>query len=59
MDEIKANDYNLNITRYITSVDDGDENVDLKISKREIDKLEIDRGKLKSDIDEIFKRIRI
>ena len=56
LDEIKANDYNLNITRYITSVDE-DEKVDLKISKREIDKLETEREKLKRDIDEIFRRI--
>lgn len=38
---------------------DGDENVDLNVSKREIDKLETEREKLKIDIDGIFKKIRI
>ena len=58
LDEIKANDYNLNITRYIDSVD-SDDNVDLKTSKRLIDELETDRAKLRRDIDNIFREIVI
>lgn len=46
LDEIKANDYNLNIARYMDDLDK-DENVDLKASKVKIDKLEINRGKIK------------
>lgn len=58
LDEIKANDYNLNITRYMET-SDGDENVDLNVSKIAIDKLEAEREKLKIDINGIFKKIRI
>lgn len=58
LDEIKANDYNLNITRYIDSFE-GNEDLDLKTVKRDIDKLENDREKLKREIDRIFGGVKI
>ena len=58
MEDIKANDYNLNITRYIDSFD-GEEDFDLKIEKRDIDKLETDKEKLKREIDRSFGEIRV
>lgn len=58
LEDIKANDYNLNITRYIDSFD-GEEDLDLKIEKRDIDKLETDREKLKREIDRSFGEIKV
>lgn len=58
LEDIKANDYNLNITRYIDSFD-GDEYLDLKIEKQDIDKLETDREKLKREIDRSFGEIKV
>ena len=58
LEDIKANDYNLNITRYIDSFD-GEEDFDLKIEKRDIDKLETDREKLKREIDRSFGEIKV
>ena len=57
-EEIKANNYNLNISRYLISAEEKSD-INLNTSKREIDNLETEREKLKNDIDEIFKRIRI
>lgn len=58
LEDIKANDYNLNITRYIDSFD-GDEDFNLKIEKRDIDQLENGRQKLKRGIDGIFGGIEV
>lgn len=58
LEDIKANDYNLNITRYIDSFD-GEEDFDLKIEKQDIDKLETDREKLKREIDRSFGEIKV
>lgn len=58
LDKIKANDYNLNISRYIDSFE-GNEDLDLKTVKRDIDKLENDREKLKREIDRIFGGVKI
>lgn len=58
LDKIKANDYNLNISRYIDSFE-GNENLDLKTVKRDIDKLENDREKLKREINRIFGGVKI
>ena len=52
LDEIKANDYNLNITRYMEDFKD-EKDIDLKASKLKIDNLEIYRKKLKN-YTEIF-----
>lgn len=57
-EEIKANNYNLNISRYLISAEEKSD-INLNTSKREIDNLETEREKLRNDIDEIFKRIRI
>lgn len=57
-EEIKANNYNLNISRYLISTEEKSD-INLNTSKREIDNLETEREKLRNDIDEIFKRIRI
>lgn len=58
LDEIKANDYNLNITRYIESYEsEGD--VDFKASSLKIDKLEVERVKLKSEAKKVFEYISI
>lgn len=57
-EEIKANNYNLNISRYLISAEEKSD-INLNTSKREIDNLETEREKLKNYIDEIFKRIRI
>lgn len=58
LDKIKANDYNLNISRYIDSFE-GNEDLDLKTVKRDIDKLENDREKLKREIDRIFGGVKV
>lgn len=58
LDKIKANDYNLNISRYIDSFE-GNEDLDLKTVKRDIDKVENDREKLKREIDRIFGGVKV
>lgn len=58
LEDIKANNYNLNIVRYIDSFD-GDEDFNLKIEKRDIDQLENGREKLKRGIDGIFGGIEV
>lgn len=58
LEQIKANDYNLNITRYIDSFE-GNEDLDFKTVKRDIDKLEMDREKLRREIDRIFGGVKI
>ena len=57
-EEIKANNYNLNISRYLISAEEKSD-INLNTSKRKIDNLETEREKLKNDIYEIFKEIRI
>ena len=58
LDEIKANDYNLNIVRYIDSFESY-KNVDLKASKLRIYNLESEREKLESEAKIIFDKIVI
>lgn len=57
-EEIKANNYNLNISRYLISAE---EKSDIKLNtlKREIDNLETEREKLRNSINNIFKEIKI
>lgn len=55
LDEIKANDYNLNITRYMEDFKD-EKDIDLKASKLKIDNLEIYREKLKTDTEMFLER---
>ena len=57
-EEIAENDYNLNIVRYIDTFE-GYENVDLKISKAGLKKLQIERVKLESEAEIIFDKIVI
>ena len=57
-EEIAENDYNLNIVRYIDTFE-GYENVDLRISKVELKKLQIERVKLESEAEIIFDKIVI
>ncbi|TXJ41399.1 hypothetical protein EPJ66_03200 [Brachyspira aalborgi] len=57
-EEIAENDYNLNIVRYIDTFE-GYENVDLRISKEELKKLQIERVKLESEAEIIFDKIVI
>lgn len=56
--EIKANNYNLNISRYLISAEEKSD-INLNTSKREIDNLETEREKLRNSINNIFKEIRI
>ena len=58
LDEIKANDYNLNIVRYIDSFESY-KNVDLKASKLKIYNLESEREKLENEAKIIFDKIVI
>lgn len=55
LDEIKANDYNLNITRYMEDFKE-EKDIDLKASKLKIDNLEIYREKLKTDTEMFLER---
>ena len=55
LDEIKANDYNLNITRYMEDFKE-EKDIDLKSSKLKIDNLEIYREKLKTDTEMFLER---
>lgn len=57
-EEIKANNYNLNISRYLISTEEKSD-INLNTSKREIDNLETEREKLRNSINNIFKEIRI
>lgn len=57
-EEIKANNYNLNISRYLISAEEKSD-INLNTSKREIDNLEIEREKLRNSINNIFKEIKI
>lgn len=57
-EEIAENDYNLNIVRYIDTFE-GYENVDLRISKAGLKKLQIERVKLESEAEIIFDKIVI
>lgn len=57
-EEIKANNYNLNISRYLISAEEKSD-INLNTSKREIDNLETEREKLRNSINNIFKEIRI
>ena len=57
-EEIAENDYNLNIVRYIDTFE-GYENVDLRISKEGLKKLQIERVKLESEAEIIFDKIVI
>lgn len=55
IDEIKSNDYNLNIPRYILSNDPSDE-TDLNKRCKEINKLELELRKVQKEIDELIKK---
>lgn len=57
-EEIKANNYNLNISRYLISAEEKSD-INLNTSKREIDNLEAEREKLRNSINNIFKEIKI
>ena len=57
-EEIKANNYNLNISRYLISAEEKSD-INLNTSKREIDNLETERKKLRNSINNIFKEIKI
>lgn len=57
-EEIKANNYNLNISRYLISAEEKSD-INLNTLKREIDNLETEREKLRNSINNIFKEIRI
>ena len=57
-EEIKANNYNLNISRYLISAEEKSD-INLNTSKREIDNLETEREKLRNSISNIFKEIKI
>lgn len=57
-EEIKANNYNLNISRYLISAEEKSD-INLNTSKREIDNLETEREKLRNGINNIFKEIKI
>lgn len=57
-EEIKANNYNLNISRYLISAEEKSD-INLNTSKREIDNLETEREKLRNSINNIFKEIEI
>lgn len=57
-EEIAENDYNLNIVRYIDTFE-GYENLDLRISKEGLKKLQIERVKLESEAEIIFDKIVI
>lgn len=57
-EEIKANNYNLNISRYLISAEEKSD-INLNTSKGEIDNLETEREKLRNSINNIFKEIKI
>lgn len=57
-EEIKANNYNLNISRYLISAEEKSD-INLNTLKREIDNLEAEREKLRNSINNIFKEIKI
>lgn len=57
-EEIKANNYNLNISRYLISTEEKSD-INLNTLKREIDNLEAEREKLRNSINNIFKEIKI
>ena len=57
-EELKANNYNLNISRYLISTEEKSD-INLNTSKREIDNLETEREKLRNSINNIFKEIKI
>lgn len=57
-EEIKANNYNLNISRYLISAEEKSD-INLNTLKREIDNLETEREKLRNSINNIFKEIKI
>ena len=57
-EEIKANNYNLNISRYLISAEEKSD-INLNTSKREIDNFETEREKLRNSINNIFKEIKI
>ena len=57
-EEIKANNYNLNISRYLISAEEKSD-INLNTSKWEIDNLETEREKLRNSINNIFKEIKI
>ncbi|WP_288519121.1 type I restriction-modification system subunit M [uncultured Brachyspira sp.] len=57
-EEIKANNYNLNISRYLISAEEKSD-INLNTSKLEIDNLETEREKLRNSINNIFKEIKI
>lgn len=57
-EEIKANNYNLNMSRYLISAEEKSD-INLNTSKREIDNLETEREKLRNSINNIFKEIKI
>ena len=57
-EEIKANNYNLNISRYLISSEEKSY-INLNTLKREIDNFETEREKLRNSINNIFKEIKI
>ena len=57
-EEIKANNYNLNISRYLISTEEKSD-INLNTLKREIDNFETEREKLRNSINNIFKEIKI
>lgn len=54
--EIEENEYNLNIPRYIDTFEE-EEDIDITETKKEIEKLEKERGELKKKMDSILKEL--
>lgn len=57
-DEMKENDYNLNIPRYVDTFEEEPE-VDIKAVQKEIDKLEIDLKNVQSEMSKYLKELGV
>ncbi len=57
-EEIKENEYNLNIPRYVDTFED-EEEIDLEATKQNIKKIESELAKIKKEIDGYLKELRL
>jgi len=58
MNEIKENDYSLNITIYVDTFEE-EEQIDIQATKESIDDLESKKASIKAEIDVFFKELKI
>lgn len=58
MEEIRENEYNLNIPRYVDTFEE-EEPVDIQAVKREIAKLEEEKKEIRTELDELFRELGV